>query len=132
MITTAALRLFLLLLLVGVVCYGCYLAAFYMLQRSLLFPRHLLPGRAGPAPHVPGLGQYWLTTSQGRVEAWYLPPSDGSGAGKAPLVIIGHGNAELIDDWLAPVTGLRRMGVGVLLIEYPGYGRSLILPETVV
>jgi pimeloyl-ACP methyl ester carboxylesterase len=123
MITSTSLRLCLLLLLVGVVCYGCYLTFFYLLQRSLLFPRHLLPVRAGPTPHVPGLEQHWLTTSQGRVEAWYLPPSDRASTGKAPL-IIGHGNAERIDDWLAAVTGLRRMGVGVLLVEYPGYGRS--------
>jgi pimeloyl-ACP methyl ester carboxylesterase len=119
----AALRILLWLLAAGILLYACYAAYFYALQRTMLFPRHLIPLRAQP-PTVPGLEQRWLTTSQGRVEMWYLPPFDETGEDNAPLLIIAHGNAELIDDWPDAVFGLRRMGIGVLLVEYPGYGRS--------
>ena len=42
----------------------------------------------------------------------------------APVVIFTHGNAELID--FAPVEHkpFTKLGIGVLLVEYPGYGRS--------
>ncbi|RIK39721.1 MAG: alpha/beta hydrolase [Chloroflexi bacterium] len=117
-------RIIILLLLAGGVLYALYVGYFFTAQRSILFPRHLNFGRDGPAPAVGGLETIWLTTSQGQVEAWYLPPLGDGVTAPAPLMIISHGNAERIDDWVAPVTGLRRMGIGVLLVEYPGYGRS--------
>lgn len=117
------------LLLAGAVLYLLYVGYFFFVQRSILFPRHLIFGAGRPAPVVAGLEVYWLNTSQGQVEAWYLPPATPDATGPAPLMIITHGNAERIDDWVEPVTGLRRMGVGVLLVEYPGYGRSQGLPS---
>lgn len=117
------------LLLAGVVLYAAYVAYFFIFQRSILFPRHLIFGADRPAPTVAGLEAFWLNTSQGEVEAWYLPPTTPGATGPAPLMMITHGNAERIDDWVAPVAGLRRMGVGVLLVEYPGYGRSQGLPS---
>ncbi|MCH8272158.1 MAG: alpha/beta hydrolase, partial [Candidatus Marinimicrobia bacterium] len=57
-------------------------------------------------------------------ESWYLPASDSSKQLPLPAMIIAHGNAELIDHWLPIVDQIREMGVGVLLVEYPGYGRS--------
>jgi pimeloyl-ACP methyl ester carboxylesterase len=39
-------------------------------------------------------------------------------------VIFTHGNMELVDEWVGSFEPLRRAGAGVLLIEYPGYGRS--------
>jgi fermentation-respiration switch protein FrsA (DUF1100 family) len=122
-------RFFVMLLWLLAACillYACYAAYFYALQRTLLFPRHLIVPRA--APTLPGLEQGWLATSQGQVEHWYLPPVGGA-AEKAPLFIIAHGNAELIDDWPEAVSALRRMGAGVLLVEYPGYGRSQGAPS---
>ena len=35
-----------------------------------------------------------------------------------------HGNAELIDNSFAAMAPFTRLGFGVLLVEYPGYGRS--------
>lgn len=118
-----------LLLLGGVVLYAIYVAYFFAVQRSILFPRHLIAGSDRPAPVVAGLDRFWLNTSRSKAEAWYLPPTTASATGPAPLMIITHGNAERIDDWVAPVASLRRMGVGVLLVEYPGYGRSQGFPS---
>ena len=41
-----------------------------------------------------------------------------------PALMFFHGNYELIDHWLDDFDALRAMGVAVLLVEYPGYGRS--------
>jgi pimeloyl-ACP methyl ester carboxylesterase len=108
--------------------YLLYVIYFFAIQRAILFPRHLI----APPPSIPvvvGLEQMWLETSQGRVEAWFLPAMDSQAIesqnqAPAPLFIIAHGNGDLIDRWLSSVVGLRRMGIGVLLVEYPGYGRS--------
>jgi len=78
---------------------------------------------------VPGRELLWLETSVGRVEAWYLPPLNGDGSGPAALCILAHGNGDLIDRWPSAVEPLRAMGVGVLLVEYPGYGRSQGTPS---
>ena len=40
-----------------------------------------------------------------------------------PALIFAHGNAELIEDW-SGLRDLTTFGVGVLLIEFPGYGNS--------
>jgi pimeloyl-ACP methyl ester carboxylesterase len=58
-----------------------------------------------------------------KVEAWYLPPLVSSGA-PAPLLLFTHGNGELIDYWPDDFEEPRRWGTAVLLVEYPGYGRS--------
>jgi hypothetical protein len=39
-------------------------------------------------------------------------------------VIFAHGNAELIDFWPEYLRPLSRNGIHLLLVEYPGYGRS--------
>jgi fermentation-respiration switch protein FrsA (DUF1100 family) len=116
-------RVLYLLLAVGLLLYLVYAGYFYLNQRAILFPRHLI-GPPAALPTMPGLEQMWLETSEGRVEAWYVAPLDAQQAAPAPLCIVAHGNADLIDRWLPSTLPLRRMGIGVLLVEYPGYGRS--------
>lgn len=89
-------------------------------QRALLFPR---PALARVPVRPVDARQVWLTTHGGPVEAWFLPAFDDV-AGPAPLLVFFHGNAELIDFYPAQVDEPRRFGVGVLLVEFPGYGRS--------
>lgn len=93
------------------------------LQRAMLFPRDMV--RPDPAVlDTPDLERWWLETSEGRVEAFFLP-GDGVGAdAPGPAVIFAHGNAELIDLWPRMLAPYRRMGVSLVLAEYPGYGRS--------
>ena len=64
-----------------------------------------------------GLEEMWLETSVGRVEAWYLAPLGSERSAPSPLVIIAHGNGDLIDRWLPSTLSLRRMGIGVLFVE---------------
>jgi fermentation-respiration switch protein FrsA (DUF1100 family) len=104
--------------------YVAYCGVLFFMQRQVLFPRDLI----GPAPEVrapfPGMEVVWLDLPGGRSESWYLPPNQGKNAGPAPAVIFAHGNGELIDFWPETLEPLTRMGLGVLLVEYPGYGRS--------
>jgi fermentation-respiration switch protein FrsA (DUF1100 family) len=66
----------------------------------------------------------WLNTEFGKVEAWFLPPVFDRVSPAAPAVIFGHGNGEIIDFWPRELQMFTRLGIGLLLVEYPGYGRS--------
>ena len=99
-----------------------YWGAIWLGQRALLYPSP--PASAGMRPpHDAEL--VWLEAAGGPTEAWYLPPrTEFPASAAAPAILFAHGNAELIDylpDRFAPI---RDAGFAVLLIEYPGYGRS--------
>lgn len=106
-------------LVVGLVL--LYWTFLFFWQRSMLFPA---PSGAGAPPPPSDARSVWLDIPDGRVEAWYLPPTGQESAGPAPLLVFTHGNGELIDDWPSDFATPRQWGVGVLLVEYPGYGRS--------
>lgn len=104
--------------------YGFYVALLFPLQRKALFP-----GPAQSAPETPPdwVQQMWLRTEAATCEAWFLPPSHGLGPG--PALVFAHGNAERIEEWAEPFRDLASLGLGVLLVEYPGYGRSSGVPS---
>ncbi|HSR42832.1 MAG TPA: alpha/beta hydrolase [Longimicrobiales bacterium] len=133
------------------VVYLAWAAFLFLAQRSMIYPGARFPA---PSEGVPGPGaETWtLATSSGPVEAWYHPPrhprgdasrdgrgrataADGreasptGGAGPAAAVLFAHGNGERIDDWAGAFRPLARAGVAVLLVEYPGYGRSAGTPS---
>ena len=95
------------------------IGAAFGLQRPLMYPRPPRPAAAPPLPA--GAEQAWLGPAH-EIEAWLLRPATASPP--FPLIIYTHGNGELIDHWLEPFTQITAAGIGVLLVEYPGYGRS--------
>ena len=109
--------------------YCGYCIFLFLMQRSILFPRNQIPLPADTGIVFPGMEKIWLDTEFGKIETWYLPPDSGSRAGPAPAVIFGHGNGELIDFWPEALQNFNRMGIGLLLVEYPGYGRSSGTPS---
>jgi fermentation-respiration switch protein FrsA (DUF1100 family) len=113
-----------------VLCLLGYWGLLFCLQRWMLFPA---PPVAGAPPRPPDARQIWLTIPGAGVEAWYLAPFE-PGQRRAPLLIFAHGNGELIDYWATEFNQPRTWGMGILLLEYPGYGRSGGAPsqETVV
>ena len=116
-------------LALGVVfLYFVYAGLFFIFQRRLVFPRHLL-GTPGAGGHARGVETLWIDTPSGKVEAWYLPAGLIGEGGPAPAVIFAHGNGEVIDFWPELLREFNRLGLGVLLVEYPGYGRSEGLPS---
>jgi fermentation-respiration switch protein FrsA (DUF1100 family) len=91
-------------------------------ERAALFPGAFAAGAAGGA-RPDGVQSVWLEHAGGRSEAGLLPALRQATA-PAPLVLFAHGNAELIDHWAREFAPPRAWGLSVLLVEYPGYGRS--------
>jgi hypothetical protein len=89
--------------------------------RRLLYPAP--PASRGDTALGPHAEQIWLASAGTRSEAFLLA-STAPGNRPAPLVIYAHGNGELIDGWVDQFAPLRDAGVAILLVEYPGYGRS--------
>lgn len=94
-----------------------YLALLFIAQRSMLFP--MPPG--APAPPQ-GVEEVRVKHDDGEAYALFLPPIGPPRA--APLIMFMHGNGELADYWTEEFEPARELGVGVLLVEYPGYGRA--------
>jgi pimeloyl-ACP methyl ester carboxylesterase len=106
------------------VMYSAYCLLLFLFQRQLLFPRFQIETPSGMAQVTQDMEKMWLNTRCGRVEAWFLPPAPGEPAKPVPAVIFAHGNAELIDFWPQELSSFRSHGMGLLMVEYPGYGRS--------
>ncbi len=105
---------------IAVLSLSAWVALVFLLQRSVMFPRPPVPARAA----ADGRGDVEVLHPGGDrgAEAWYLRPA--AGAAPAPVLIFAHGNGELIDYWIDAFDEARQSGLGVLLVEYPGYGRS--------
>jgi uncharacterized protein len=101
--------------------YVAFLCALFLRQGSIIYPGAQIA--VGPAPpQADGVVPLKIATSQGSVEALFLPaPSTGV---QQPVVVFAHGNGEVIDYWISALHGFQERGIGVLLVEYPGYGRS--------
>jgi fermentation-respiration switch protein FrsA (DUF1100 family) len=97
-----------------------YWVFLFAVQRALIYPAPRAPD-SGPLPG-PDVERIWFDLPGARSEAWFLPAAAITSA--APLIVYAHGNGELIDGWLHEFAPLRAWGVSVLLVEYPGYGRS--------
>ncbi len=116
--------------LTGAVCiYAAYCALLFFAQRWVVFPRYMIPTPATPDLKALGVERLWLQTSFGKVEAWYLPPAFAADGPRSPAVIFAHGNGELIDYWPLELKRFSELGIGLLLVEYPGYGRSSGTPS---
>ena len=108
-----------LLVIAGVyVLYGILL---YVFQRTLLFPGTSLHVERNPAMHA-GAELVRLPAGAAEMEAWFVPSE--STQGTAPAIIFAHGNYETIDSAFESVAFYSSLGVNLLLVEYPGYGRN--------
>lgn len=102
---------------------GTILLAWAM-QRYLIYPRFRVPHLSDTDANIEGIERIWIDVPGGRVEAWWLPAPDAIEGKPGPAVLFAHGNAESIDLWAQVLEHYRRMGVGVLIPEFRGYGRS--------
>jgi pimeloyl-ACP methyl ester carboxylesterase len=113
---------------VSATLYLGFLALLFFSQGSIIYPgakNHVEPS----APKVPGLEVVVLSTPAGQVEGLFLPATSNMNGGRQPVMIFGHGNGEVTDYWVSALDGFRERGIGVLLVEYPGYGRSTGSPS---
>jgi hypothetical protein len=99
-------------------CYVLIVTAMVLSQRRILFrPDITAPNlaRAG----VPGMREMTVTATDGLpLLAWYMPPARED----APVVLYLHGNAGHIGHRAYRLGPFHRLGWGVLLLEYRGYG----------
>lgn len=95
----------------------CYYGLLFVMQRTLLYPAPTGAfDRAIPADARP----LTLATADGQpVRAWYLPSDTDA---PQAVAIFCHGNGERAEEWLNQFRQLRAAGLGVLVLEYPGYG----------
>jgi uncharacterized protein len=109
------------------VLYLVFLGILFFAQRSIIFPgaRVYAGGSLVPEalPRAPGLEVTVLATPAGRIETLFTPAAS-MPASRMPVVIFAHGNGERVGSWIGRLDGFRERGIGVLLVEYPGYGRS--------
>ena len=101
--------------------YAGYALLMAVFQRHLIYPGRNLVPTAIPSGIAAGAEPFWIITSFGKVEGRFIPSRR---TGPQPAVIYFHGNGELIDEMSPELDHLRKVGCGVLLVEYPGYGRS--------
>jgi hypothetical protein len=109
-------------LLIAAGLYMAYAGLVFFLQRSMIFPRFVIPPYTDPV-RPRDAEVLTIQTGEETVEAWFIP-ADTSFSGPCPAVIFAHGNAELIDFWPEYLKPLSQNGIHLLLVEYPGYGRS--------
>ena len=107
-------------ILVSLLCvYAGVLVTLYFTQRSLLyFPEtiHTTPAAAG----LPQAEEVTLTTSDGEhIFAWHVPPRDGK-----PVILYLHGNGGALHYRVERFTRLTNDGIGLVAVEYRGYGGS--------
>jgi uncharacterized protein len=97
--------------------YGTLIGALFLLQRRLLFR----PGRSRPElGELAGLGvrKVTLTTADRlALVSWYRPPPSGR-----PVILYFHGNGGHIGYRAERLRRFADEGLGVLLLEYRGYG----------
>ncbi|MBF0226121.1 MAG: alpha/beta hydrolase [Desulfobacterales bacterium] len=108
--------------------YMFYCGSLFFYQRKILFPVHLIP--KPPLNLNIGIKYEIIPINIGNLksEAWYMPVNNNKEK-PCPVVIFAHGNAELIDFWPQSLKRFNSMGISVLLVEYPGYGRSKSSPS---
>jgi uncharacterized protein len=102
---------------VPLVMAAVYLAMLFVVQRSMLFPipRQMSADPDGAAEVIR------VTADGGEAYGLFLPPRTGT---PAPLMMFTHGNGELAAHWVGEFEAPRQWGLGILLVEYPGYGAA--------
>src|SRR3979490_1121354 len=100
------------------ITYGVIVAALFLSQRLILFrPDKTRPdlARAG----IASVREITVKTDDGLdLLAWYMPPAHPGGR----VVLHLHGNAGHIGHRAYRLAALQRLGWGMLLLEYRGFG----------
>lgn len=90
-----------------------------LLDHPVISDRYFFPGRA-PLP-----GARLVDVGEATLACWHAP----AGPGERTFVHF-HGNGEVVADYLPDyVAAIRRLGMGVFLAEYRGYGGSTGTPQ---
>ncbi|MGW8188050.1 MAG: alpha/beta hydrolase [Desulfobacterales bacterium] len=113
----------------AVLAYAVYCTLVFALQRQMIFPRSHIGYAPVVLPDNLTIEKIWLTIPGATVESWYIPPTGGPVNDLYPALIFAHGNAERIEVCAGDLMPFTTLGIGVLLVEYPGYGQSAGTPS---
>ncbi|MBV9568570.1 MAG: alpha/beta hydrolase [Hyphomicrobiales bacterium] len=113
------------LVIAAIGIYAVIVAAMYVGQRGLVFPRR--PERAAPAQAgFPEAQEHMLTTQDGeRLVTWLRPPS----GDKKPLFLMFLGNGDNLGIIAPRLREMTEDGSGVLAVAYRGYSGSTGSPS---
>ena len=112
-------------LAIVIVLYAAAVLLAWRFQDRLAFP-----GPSGPLPPPSSVGLSdgemvtAYTSDSVALRGWYLPPLPRPDSGKAPGLIWFHGNMETIGGIGRILRDFRPPGMGVLALDYRGYGES--------
>ena len=101
--------------------YGLFCVLVVVNQASLLYIPITRTVDATPADIGIAFEPVTLTSDDGlRLAAWYIPPPEDDG----DVVLFCHGNAGNIGHRLDSIKIFHRLGLGILIFDYRGYGES--------
>jgi pimeloyl-ACP methyl ester carboxylesterase len=90
-----------------------------IVRQFLYYPTAIDP-EVPPPPYVHGASEIWIATpGGGRVHALHWPAPEGR-----PTILFFHGNAQTVFEWALITEELEPLDCGLLLMDYPGYGKS--------
>ena len=104
-------------------------------KAMIFYPERLSEREADPGLWgLPDAESVFLDTEDGeRLHAWWVPaagmPGDDPDAGSCAAAIFFHGNAGNIASRAPIAASLSELGLGTLLVDYRGYGRSSGVPS---
>jgi hypothetical protein len=102
------------------IVYLAWGALLFKMQRAMMFPG--AGAVAPPRAPLPAMAErILLELPFGAVEAIHWRSDAGP---QRPALLIAHGNFEFLDQQLDGAAGFVAAGIDVLMLEYPGYGRS--------
>ncbi len=98
---------------------------FETIVRMLLYYPSVLPLEAPPPDYVRGAEQVYIHTTDGnRIHGLYWQAQPGR-----PTILFFHGNAQTVFEWALIARDLEDLDCGLLLVDYPGYGKSTGTPR---
>ncbi len=107
------------------VLYVLWVGSLALFQERVIFPAWGQRELANLVRQPARAESLWLDIGDGqRVEAWFIPGQGCESAKPGPLVVMSHGNGEVIDFYPDAYGRYSRLGISLLLPEFRGYGRS--------
>jgi pimeloyl-ACP methyl ester carboxylesterase len=103
-----------------ILLYPLYGGVMYAKQQSILFPAAASEHHALRSALPDGAQLIEMPASFGKMRAVFWP-AQGS-VQPMPTILYMHGNFETIEQSFATIQPLRRAGIAVLQLEYPGFG----------
>lgn len=95
-----------------------------LIRRLLYYPSRL-PADAPLRPSAAGAREVFIDATDGnRIHALHWPAREGR-----PTILFLHGNAQTVFEWALIRPELAPMDCGLLLPDYPGYGKSTGRPS---